>query len=169
MTDQQTLLPRFQRAIMVHDADYVIRDALEEMHREDYSQAVVQVEGRLRLLTHDGLGRLMVDAWNNDYVDLKHPGIGDALRYESLGTMVVMAGDRTVTEAREVFARLTTPPMDLFHNNLNSYAPDPGTDRGPMSSSYSLTGPMYAIVITNSGDDRGRPLGIVTPWDLGSP
>ncbi|MDQ2831663.1 MAG: hypothetical protein M3Y74_21770, partial [Chloroflexota bacterium] len=100
MTDQQTLLPRFQRAIMVHDADYVIRDALEEMHREDYSQAVVRVEGRLRLLTHDGLGRLMVDSWNDDYVDLKHPGIGDALYYESPGTMVVMAGDRTVTEAR---------------------------------------------------------------------
>lgn len=138
MTDQQTLLPRFQRAIMIHDADYVIRDALEEMHREDYSQAVVRVEGRLRLLTHDGLGRLMVDSWNDDYVDLKHPGIGDTLRYESPGTMVVMAGDRTVTEAREVFTRLTTPPV-------------------------------FAIVITDSGDDRGRPLGIVTPWDLCRP
>jgi len=138
VTDQQTLLPRFQRAIMVHDADYVIRDALEEMHREDYSQVVVRVKRRLRLLTHDGLGRLMADAWNDDYVDLKHPGIGDSLYYELPETMVVMAGDRTVTEAREVFARLTTPHV-------------------------------YAIVVTDSGDDRGRPLGIVTPWDLRSP
>ena len=135
MTDQQTLLPRFQRAIMVHDADYGIRGVLKEMDKEDYSQVVVRVEGRLRLLTHEGLGRLMADAWNDDYVDLKHMGIGDLLRYEPPGTMVVMVGDRTVTEAKEVFTRVTSPRV-------------------------------FAIVVTDSGDDQGRPLGIVTPWDL---
>lgn len=137
-TDQQTLLPRFQRAITVHDTDYDIRDALKEMRKGDYSQVVVRVDGRLRLLTRDGLGRLMADAWNDDYVDLKHAGIGDALRYESPGTMVVMAGDRTVSEARETLTRLNTVPV-------------------------------YAIVVTDSGDDQGLPLGIVTPWDLCGP
>lgn len=138
MSDQQTLLPRFQRAIVVHDADYGLRGALQEMHREDYSQVVVRVEGRLRLLTRDGLGRLMADAWNDDYVDLKHAGISDALWYEPPGTMVVMAGDRTVAEAREVFTRLTAVRV-------------------------------YAIVVTDSGDDQGQPHGIVTPWNLRSP
>ena len=70
-------------------------------------------------------------------MSVKHFGIGDALRYESPETMVVMAGNRTVTEAREVFTRLTTARV-------------------------------YAIVMTDSGDDRGQPLGIVTPWDLSS-
>ncbi len=135
--DQQTLLPRFQRTIMVHDADYGIRGALKEMHERDYSQVIVRVKRRLRLLTHDGLGRLMADAWNDDYVSVKHSSIGDALSYESPGTMVVMAGDRTVTEAREVFTRLPTAPV-------------------------------YAIVMTDSGDNRGQPLGIVPPWDLSS-
>lgn len=135
MADQQTLLPRFQRAIMAHDADYGMRGVLKEMYRENYSQVVVRAEGRLCLLTHEGLGRLMADSWNDDYVDLKHPGIGDALRYEPPGTMVVMAGDRTVAEAREVFTRLAPPRV-------------------------------FAIVMTDSGDDQGRPLGIVTPWDL---
>ena len=120
---------------MVHDADYGIRGALKEMHEGDYSQVIVRVKRRLRLLTRDGLGRLMADAWNDDYVDLKHSGIGDALRYESPGAMVVMAGDRMVIEAREVFMRLTTARV-------------------------------YAIVVTDSGDDRGQPLGIVTSWDL---
>ena len=135
MTDQQTLLPRFKRIIKVHDADYGLRDALKEMCEGDYSQVVVRVDGRLRLLTRDGLGRLMADAWDDDYVDLKHPGIDDALRYEPPGTMVVMAGDRMVIEAREVFTRLSTAHV-------------------------------YAIVVTDSGDDQGQPLGLVTPWDL---
>jgi len=47
---------------MVHDADYGIRGALKEMHERDYSQVIVRVKRRLRLLTHDGLGRLMADA-----------------------------------------------------------------------------------------------------------
>ena len=94
--------------------------------------------GRLRLLTRDGLGRLMADAWDDDYVDLKHAGISDALGYEPPGTMVVMAGDRTVTEAGEVFTRLTASRV-------------------------------YAIVVTDSGDDQSQPSGIVTPWDLCSP
>ena len=135
MIDQQTLLPRFTRTVTVHDADYGIRDALKEMYEEDYSQVVVRVDGRLCLLTRDGLGRLMAEAWDDDYVDLKHSGIDDALRYEPPGTMVVMAGGRTVIEAMEVFTRLHAAPV-------------------------------YAIVVTDSGDDRGQPLGIVTPWDL---
>ena len=138
MADQQTLLPRFIHTVTVHDAGYGIRDALKEMDEEDYSQVVVRVDGRLRLLTHDGLGRLMADAWNDDYVDLKHSGIDDVLRYESQGTMAVMDGGRTVTEAREMFTRLSAASV-------------------------------YAIVVTDSGDDRGQPLGIVTPWDLRVP
>lgn len=135
MIDQQTLLPLFERTITVHEAGYGLREALEEMCQGDYSQALVRTDGRLRLLTRDGLGRLMADAWNDDYVDLKHAGIDDVLRYESPGTMVVMTGDQTVIEAREVFTRLTTAHV-------------------------------YAIVVTDSGDDRGQPLGLVTPWDL---
>jgi len=46
--------------------------------------------------------------------------------------------------------RVASRAMDLFHNNLNSCAPDPGTDRGPMSSSYSLTGPMGKPCSVNS-------------------
>lgn len=138
MTDQYTLLPRFQRPITVHDTGYGLRAALREMHKEDYSQVVIRVGGRLRLLTREGLGRLMADAWDDDYVDVKHAGIDDVLPYESPGTMVVMAGDRTLAEAKEVFTRLTTSRV-------------------------------YAIVVTDSGDDQGRPLGIVTPWDLCNP
>lgn len=135
MIDQHTLLPPFKRLIKVHDAGYGLRNALKEMCEADYSQVVVRVDGRLHLLTRDGLGRLMADAWDDDYVDLKHSGIDDVLRYEPPGTMVVMAGDRTVIEAREVFTRLSAAHV-------------------------------YAIVVTDSGDDRGQPLGIVTPWDL---
>jgi len=50
------------------------------------------------------------------------------------------AGDALI-DRRRLLAK------DLFHNNLNSCAPDPGTDRGPMSSSYSLTGPKILATI----------------------
>lgn len=85
MIDQQTLLPRFKRTITVHAAGYGLRDAPKEMCQGDYSQVRVRADGRLRLLTRDGLGRLMADAWNDDYVDLEHSGIDDVLQHESLG------------------------------------------------------------------------------------
>lgn len=135
LKDQETLLPRYQRTIMVHDPYSGLREVLREMCKSDYSQAVVRVEGQLRLITRDGLGRQLADAWNDDYFDLKHPGIEDFLAYEPKGTMVVMTGDRTIAEARETLMRLTTPRV-------------------------------FAIVVTDSGDDRGQPLGIVTPDDL---
>jgi len=113
VSDEQTLLSRFGRTVMVHHANYGIRDALKEMHRGDHSQVVVRASRRLRLLTRDGLGRLMAAAWDDDYVDLKHSSIDDALWYEEPGTMVVMTGDRTVAEAREVSAVARALPYPL--------------------------------------------------------
>jgi CBS domain-containing protein len=135
MKDQETLLPRFQCNIVVHTPYDGLREALKEMHKKDYSQVVIRVKGRLRFVTRDGLGRIMAEAWDDDYVDIKHPGIEDILKYEPTGTMVVMAGDRTVAEAADVLMQLSTPRV-------------------------------FAVVVTDSGDDRGQPLGIVTPDDL---
>jgi hypothetical protein len=86
----------------------------------------------------DGLGRIMSEAWNDDYVDLKHPGIEDFLIYEPTGTMAVMTGDNTVAEATDALTRIATPRV-------------------------------FAVVVTDSGGDRGQPLGIVTPDDLRRP
>ena len=58
MKDQENLLPRFQRNIVVHTPYDGLREALQEMHKRDYSQVVVRVQGRLQFITRDGLGRL---------------------------------------------------------------------------------------------------------------
>jgi hypothetical protein len=130
MTDQTTLLPRFAREIVVHETGYSIREVLEEMATRDYSQVLVRVVrpyqayrdeqqeendgpgGRtypLRLLTHEAVGRYVRACWDDDYVDLKHIGIEDVLSDEPDGTMVIMAGDRTIGEARAALVRLSDP------------------------------------------------------------
>ena len=121
MTDQTTLLPRFAREIVVQETGYSIREVLEEMATRDYSQVLVRVVppyqayrdeqqeenggpgGRtypLRLLTHEAVARYVRACWDDDYVDLKHIGIEDVLSDEPDGTMVIMAGDRTIGDAR---------------------------------------------------------------------
>jgi CBS domain-containing protein len=136
MAGQETLLPRFQRSIVVHTPHYSVRPALEEMHKNGYSQVVARDhKGRLRLISYEALGRIMARAWDDDYVDIKHRGIDDYLPIEPEGTMVIMSGDRTRAEATEILMRLSTPPV-------------------------------YAILITDSGNDRGTPLGIITHADL---
>lgn len=155
MTDQTTLLPRFAREIVVHETGYTISEVLAEMFTRDYSQVLVRVvpdpddedeeQGEdggpggqpspLRLLTHEAVARYVRACWDDDYVDLKHMGIEDVLADEPKGTMVIMARDRTIGDARAALARLGDPRV-------------------------------YAVVITETGDASGRPLGLVTPWDL---
>lgn len=139
MTDDDKLIARFRRDVTVHDSYYSIREALQEMSDRDYSQVVVRVGGHLRLLTLEGIGRAMADSWNNDYIDIKHAGIEDYVDEENMGqdygAIVVMGGERTVSDARAVLMQFKAPRV-------------------------------AAIVLTDSGDEAGQPIGIVTPWDL---
>lgn len=113
--------------------------ALSYMTREDFSQIVVRDDGRLTLLTVEGIaGWLGAQVAASGVVTLDGATVGDALHYELLGNALVVSRNTHLREARRFFES----------------AIEHGRPR------------LYGLIITETGSDDEPPLGIVTPWDL---
>lgn len=156
MTDQATLLPRFARRVVVHETGYSIREALEEMNRHDYSQVLVRVVPYHQAYRDEDQ--------ENDGGPGGQPFPLRLLTHEAV--------------ARYVRACWNDDYVDLKHMGIEdvlSYEPDgtmaimPGrcTIGAARAALARLGDPrVYAVVITDTGDAFGQPLGLVTPWDL---
>jgi CBS domain-containing protein len=139
--ENERLIPRFEKHIWCFSPGEQLRTALMYMREEDFSQVVVQVNGKLRLLTGEGIARWLADrARQHEAIDLGRATVGEALLLESgeLPNVEVMPSQASVSQAARLFKD--------------------GIERGEPR--------LYAIVITANGRDDETPLGIVTPWDL---
>lgn len=135
----EKLIPRFQGPpIHLFSLQDPLVRALTHMREHDYSQVVVQPEGRLSLLTVEGIARWVEEQAREDIISVQEAVIADAWRYEQAEHVVVMSRNQMVYEAREAFM----------------CAIEQGKPR------------LYALLITEHGKATEKPLGIVTPWDL---
>ncbi len=135
----QKLIPRFQKSdIHLFSPQDPLVTALQHMRERDYSQVVVRIEGKLSLLTVEGIARWLEEQAQEDIISVREAIITDAWRYEQAENVSIMNRDQTVYDAMEIFMLAIE-------------------QRKPR---------IYALLITERGKATERLQGIVTPWDL---
>jgi len=135
----QKLIPRFQKLdIRLFSPQDPLVTALQHMRERDYSQVVVRIEGKLSLLTVEGIARWLEEQAQEDIISVREAIITDAWRYEQAENVSIMNRDQTVYDAMEIFMLAIE-------------------QRKPR---------IYALLITEHGKATEGLQGIVTPWDL---
>ncbi len=133
------LIPQFQKSnIRLFLPQDPLVAALQHMREHDYSQVVVQTEGKLSLLTVEGIARWLEEQAQEDIISVQDAAIANAWKYEQTENVVIMSRNQTVYDAMEIFMRAIE-------------------QRKPR---------IYALLITGKGKATESLLGIITPWDL---
>lgn len=130
------LATQFQKNIRVFDGDEPLVDALRYMKANNFSQVVVRADGRLRLLTTEGVTEWLASQADADIISVRDARVGNALAFDTPDRMFLMRGDRTVFDAYAAFIPTKAQPR------------------------------LYAIIVTHNGKTHEAPLGLVTPWDV---
>lgn len=123
-----------------------LMDALRYMGNNVYSQVIVQTEGKLSLLTVEGIANWLEEQADRETIRLQEATIADAQRAEAqddkraknVDFVDFMSQNQTIDDARQKFM----------------FALEQGEPR------------IYALIITENGEPTEEPLGIITPWDL---
>ena len=118
--------------------DEPLAKALKQMKEHDYSQVVIQNNGRLTLLTVEGVARWLEEQIEKDLISVQDATIEEALRYERPDCFKVMSKKNTIEEV-----------LDIFTQAIERKQPR-----------------IYAILITANGKATEKSIGILTPWDL---
>lgn len=133
----QKVIPRFKREVTVWPSEEFLLRALLHMNKNDFSQIVVRVDNSYRLLTLEGFARWVEAEEGGDVVFFSEATLMDALLYDPENIFEIVGEDTTVDEV-----------LDLFTTSLS---------RGI---------PRFCAVLIVEADNTGKPLGMVTPWDL---
>jgi CBS domain-containing protein len=116
----------------------LLTSALQDMEANDYSQVIVHSSGGLALVTVEGVTRWLAQWAGQGKVTLTGVELRDIVELEHEENLLVMSTNQTVREA-----------VDAFNSAISEGRPR-----------------LYAIVITETGESTGSPVGIVTPEDL---
>lgn len=118
--------------------DTLLEDILSFMRDGDFSQVVVRQDDRHQLLSTDGITNWLRENVSQDVISLKETSAATILPFEPKGTLAFLPRVATIYDANDRF---------LLH-------PDDGR--------------LFAILVTEHGKDREKPLRIITAWDLPS-
>lgn len=132
------VLPRFRRRLRVFHGDAPLGSAVEYMVRRDYSQVVVRLDGRLGLLTTEDVTRWLGESIRSRGRDPLEASLREALGDRAWDGCEYLRGSALVDDA-----------LRIFESAIRSGKPR-----------------VHAILVTTRGWPEGRPLGIITPWDL---
>lgn len=132
------LIPAYQCELRCFAPDEQLVNALRYMKDNDFSQIVVQNGGKLALLTVEGVAKWFGQQAEKETISVAEVQVRDALSCDISDTYVVMGPENTIYDAQEAFSKA----IETKHPRL------------------------FAILITDTGDRSGKPIGIVTPWDL---
>ena len=133
------IIPSFQREVLwLHETE-PIGHAVRQMLLNDYSQIPTYEDREFKgLLTANTIARWLGAFASEDLVSLDSTTIAQVLTYtEDQDSCSFIARDATLFDASERFLRYQ-------HNGKQ----------------------LEALLITQSGRESERPLGIITPWDL---
>jgi CBS domain-containing protein len=134
----KSLIPKYQAEIKCFSPKDQLVTALRYMRDNDFSQIVIEEKGGLSLLTVEGLAKWLEQQAENDVITIAKVKISDALACDLPDTLEVMRPEDTIYDAQQT-----------FKNSIEKNRPR-----------------LFAIIITDSGKRTGKPVGIVTPWDL---
>jgi CBS domain-containing protein len=134
----KSLIPAFQAEVKCFSPNAQLVTALKYMGENDFSQIVIDDKEKVLLLTAEGVAKWLELQADKDVIRLSKVKLRDALACDLPNTFVVMGPDNTVYDAQEVFKKA-----------IERKCPR-----------------LFAIIITANGKRTGKPIGIVTPWDL---
>jgi len=134
----KNLIPTFQAEIECFTPKDKLVTALRYMQDKDFSQVVLKEKGKLSLLTAEGVAKWLEQQADKDVITVAKVKVGEALACDLPDTYEVMGPEDTIYNAQQA-----------FKNSIDKKRPR-----------------LYAVIITDNGGRTGKPLGIVTPWDL---
>lgn len=137
--DPDPLIPTFAAQVRCFSLDETLPGVLRFMRINDFSQVIViGTHGRLTMLTVEGITKWLADNVDGDQISVNKVTLDSVIDLEPPGRFIIMSPDKTIFDA-----------ADAFTNSVHREATR-----------------LYAIVITENGSDRDKPIGFVTPWDL---
>jgi CBS domain-containing protein len=133
------LIPTFEGPVRCFSPNETLPGVLEFMMKNDFSQAVVKENnGVLQMLTVEGVAWWLADNLKGNLIPADTVTLDAVIALDPPDTFLIMGPNKTIFDA-----------ADAFRNSIHSKATR-----------------LYAIVITENGGDRDKPIGFVTPWDL---
>jgi hypothetical protein len=118
-------------------SDASLSAALAFMHDKDFSQIVVRLDGKLKLLSQAGLTRWLESKYDHGWLAEDTVAVGDVVRFEPDGTCKFVGRRVSADEVVTQFVRLPGPSSELLR----------------------------AVIVTESGKPTEKAIGLVTPWD----
>jgi CBS domain-containing protein len=134
----KNLIPTFLTQIRCFSPKDQLVMALRYMRDNDFSQIVIAEKGGLSILTVERVAKWLEQQADKDVISVSKAKISDALAFDLLDTFEVMGPKDTIYEAQQA-----------FKNSIEKNRPR-----------------LFAVIITDNGKRTGKPIGIVTPWDL---
>ena len=134
----KNLIPTFQAEIKCFSPKTQLVTALRHMRDNDFSQVVIKEKGKLSLLTAEGVAKWLEQQADKDVITLAKVKVGDALACDLPDTFEVMGPEDKIYAAQQA-----------FKNSIEKNRPR-----------------LFAVLVTDNGKKTGKPIGIVTPWDL---
>ena len=132
------VFPHFRRDVRVFKESDPLTEAVEDLWREGYSQVIVRQNGEMTLLSYAGITRWMGEAIEGTVIDLDGATVGRALSFEEAGGIGFLSRNATIFDAREQFHQFAG----------------------------QRTQRLRVLVITEHGNGREAPLGLVTASDI---
>ncbi|KGX91009.1 CBS domain-containing protein [Pontibacillus marinus] len=115
-----------------------LKEVLKAIERYGYSQFPIYNEGKFKgLLTEGGLAKWFSEQITGDYISVGDITANEILQVEKPHNVAFLAKDKTSYDVEELFE-------DYFDRNQK----------------------LEAVLITETGNENEKPLGIITTWDL---
>lgn len=128
----------YAREVRVFSPREALTEVLRDLRDRNYTQAVVRVDSRLRLLTVEGIARWLAALPRSRPPRPAEVSIGEVLGYERTDNVYFISADDDILDARTYFS-----------DRLDSKRPN-----------------LVALVITPHGRSTEDPIGIITPADF---
>jgi len=131
--------PLFKRDVRAFSAGDSLQSALTYLKEKDFSQAIVRLDGEnLGIITSEGIAVWLTNQIDEDIISISETTLENILQHEIPNSFSIIHPNQTIEHARQAFEKHLEKQQAR----------------------------LYCLIITHDGSSRGKPQGIITPWDL---
>ncbi|RHW41534.1 hypothetical protein D1B31_07370 [Neobacillus notoginsengisoli] len=133
-----SILTVASKPVKTFEADEDVKDALMEMEKHEFTQYPIYEDGRFKfLMTESGLRRYFASKLKGAKIDLAGQKLRDVQKYERTNTVKVVSQGMNIFELQDLY-----------------------------DSRAEEENKLEAVIITENGSHKEKPIGIVSSWDL---
>lgn len=128
----------YVKQLRVFTPNESLRNALQFMRENDFSQVIVEKDGQVALLTTEGIARWVEKKVDQEYIIDSEATVGNVLEEDIPNSYELIGRTNTIDDVQMLFTK-------------------------SIEEGYPR---LFAVIITQNGKPTEKPLGIITPWDL---